>query len=70
MWLNCIKVRALSANEGSGACAWLLAGPVLACFPRDEDILPTAARLLRGGISSFKLLHEPGGGRRAGLERA
>jgi hypothetical protein len=43
MWFNCIEVRALSANEGSGACAWLLAWPVFACFPRDEDILPTAA---------------------------
>jgi len=33
---ECINVRALSANEGSGTAGWPLVEP-LACFPKDED---------------------------------
>src|SRR5438309_11939533 len=31
------KVRARSANEGSGTVGWSLAGPALACFLMDEE---------------------------------
>src|SRR5712692_6327632 len=31
------KVRARSANEGSGTAGWLLAAPVPACFLKDEE---------------------------------
>ncbi len=33
---ECINVRALSANEGSGTADWPLVAP-LACFPKDEE---------------------------------
>jgi hypothetical protein len=31
------KVRARSANEGSGTASWSLTGPVPACFLMDEE---------------------------------
>jgi hypothetical protein len=31
------KVRARSANEGSGTAGWSLAAPVPACFLMEED---------------------------------
>src|SRR5712692_7697552 len=34
------KVRARSANEGSGTAGWLLAAPVPACFLKDEEDIP------------------------------
>ena len=36
MRLECINVRARSANEGSGTADWPLVAP-LACFPKDEE---------------------------------
>src|ERR1019366_4199264 len=33
---ECINVRALSANEGSGTADWPLVAP-LACFPKDDE---------------------------------
>ncbi len=33
---ECINVRALSANDGSGTADWPLVAP-LACFPKDEE---------------------------------
>ena len=36
---ECIKVRALSANEGSGTADWPLVEP-LACFPKNEEDIP------------------------------
>ena len=38
MRLECINVRARSANEGSGTADWPLVAP-LACFPKDEEAL-------------------------------
>src|SRR5580700_8693117 len=39
---ECINVRALSANEGSGTVGWLLVAPA-ACFLKgEEDIYPFA----------------------------
>jgi hypothetical protein len=35
---ECINVRALSANEGSGTADWPLVAP-LACFPEEEDVI-------------------------------
>jgi hypothetical protein len=37
MRVMCAKVRARSANEGSGTSGWSLAPPVLACFLMDEE---------------------------------
>jgi hypothetical protein len=36
MWPECISVRALSANEGSGTAGRPLVEP-LACLPMDEE---------------------------------
>ena len=36
MRLECISVRARSANDGSGTADWPLVAP-LACFPKDEE---------------------------------
>jgi hypothetical protein len=36
MRLECINVRARSANDGSGSADWPLVAP-LACFPKDEE---------------------------------
>ena len=33
---DCVNVRALSANEGSGTAGWLLVAP-LACFTKNEE---------------------------------
>ena len=37
MRLRCIRVRARSANDGSGIGGWSLAGPGPACFLTEED---------------------------------
>src|SRR6266566_4935269 len=34
-----IRVRARSANAGSGTAGWSLAGPVAACFLMDEEVM-------------------------------
>src|SRR5437016_10523183 len=34
-----IRVRARSANAGSGTAGWSLAGPVPACFLMDEEVM-------------------------------
>jgi hypothetical protein len=39
------KVRARSANEGSGMGGWSLVALVLACFLKEEDITPPGASL-------------------------
>src|SRR5271157_1394801 len=56
MRLECISVRARSANDGSGTADWPLVAP-LACFPKDEEDIAESSlglqRIMRPCLSAF-----------------
>src|ERR1019366_1136001 len=54
MRLECISVRARSANDGSGTADWPLVAP-LACFPKDEEDIAEVSLGLRYGPFSLLL---------------
>jgi hypothetical protein len=57
------KVRARSANEGSGTAGWSLTGPVPACFLIDEEDITVTFWQFKGNPVAVKR-----GGARGGRE--
>jgi hypothetical protein len=47
-----IKVRARSANEGSGTAGWSLAAPLPACFLVDEEDIAVPFWQFKGNRSN------------------
>src|SRR5712691_3884217 len=60
-----IRVRARSANAGSGTAGWSLAGPVPACFLMDEEVMIGVSRTLERSLRSCAALRHIADYRRA-----